>query len=225
MTDDRFIDLDELVLLCNREHGRQHIAEAVACYRAGAFRACIVAAWIAVVFDFVGKLQQLELAGDANGKRRRDEYEQARSSGDVRACLEFERRLLSLARDEFELITSIECKDLERLAEDRHRCAHPSMNASEEVYSPSAETARAHLRNAVVHFLRHPPVQGKAALARVMTDIESAYFPTTTQDAVTQLARSSDLAHHLSATLSWRLSRHFFAKHLTQASSADGSLP
>ena len=34
-------DLDELILTCRNEEGRGYIAEAVACYRAGAYRACI----------------------------------------------------------------------------------------------------------------------------------------------------------------------------------------
>ena len=33
-------DLDELVLTCRTEEARSYIAEAVACYKAGGFRAC-----------------------------------------------------------------------------------------------------------------------------------------------------------------------------------------
>src|SRR3712207_8471465 len=47
-----------LVLRCRSEQARQYIAEAVACYRAGAVRACIVATWVAVVYDFVHKLRE-----------------------------------------------------------------------------------------------------------------------------------------------------------------------
>lgn len=55
-----FVDLDELVLRCRDEQARQYIAEAVACYRAGAFRACIVMTWTAVVFEYIHKLRELE---------------------------------------------------------------------------------------------------------------------------------------------------------------------
>jgi len=189
MTDERFIDLDELVLLCKGEPAKRYISEAVACYRAGAFRSCIVATWIAIVFDIVEKLKQLELTGDANARRRREEFEKLRVSADVRGLLLFERRVPSLARDEFELISEHECADLERLLEDRNRCAHPSMNTADEIYSPSAELARAHLRNAVVHLLRHPPVQGKAALSRILDEIKSVYFPTAIDDVAVHLQR------------------------------------
>jgi hypothetical protein len=106
------------------EQAKRYIAEAVACYRAGAFRSCIVATWIAVVFDFVEKLNQLELAGDANAKKRRGEFERYREHGDVNGSLLFERQVPAMAREEFELISDLERSDLERLIEDRNRCAH-----------------------------------------------------------------------------------------------------
>lgn len=189
MNDERFVDLDELVLFCRGEQAKRYIAEAVACYRAGAFRSCIVATWIAIVFDFVEKLNQLELAGDANAKKRRGEFERYREHGDVKGSLLFERQVPAMAREEFELISDLERSDLERLLEDRNRCAHPSMNAAEELYAPPAELARTHLRNAVMHLLRHAPVQGKAALDRVLAEVQSVYFPTAIADVCVHLAR------------------------------------
>ncbi|MEM1394735.1 MAG: hypothetical protein AAGG00_15880 [Cyanobacteria bacterium P01_H01_bin.150] len=51
-----FIDLDELVVRCRDKQAKQFIKEAIACYKAGAYRTCIVATWNAVVFDFLHKL-------------------------------------------------------------------------------------------------------------------------------------------------------------------------
>ncbi|MEM7580169.1 MAG: hypothetical protein AAF316_10000 [Cyanobacteria bacterium P01_A01_bin.80] len=51
-----FIDLDELVVRCRDKQAKQFIKEAIACYKAGAYRSCIVATWNAVVFDFLHKL-------------------------------------------------------------------------------------------------------------------------------------------------------------------------
>lgn len=50
------IDLDELVLKCRDKQSKKLIQEAVACYKVGAYRSCIVANWNAVVFDFLSKL-------------------------------------------------------------------------------------------------------------------------------------------------------------------------
>jgi hypothetical protein len=56
-----FIDLDELILRCRDKASKKLIQEAVSCYRAGAYRSCIVSTWNAVVFDFLHKLRELDL--------------------------------------------------------------------------------------------------------------------------------------------------------------------
>jgi hypothetical protein len=184
MFEEGLADLDELVLRCRDKKAKSYIAEAVTCYRAGAFRQCIVATWIAVVYDFIHKLQELELAGDKNARTKLHEFEEIHRTGDIKRALDFERRIPGMARDEFELVTPLEYTDLLRLLEDRNRCAHPSMHSLEETYKPAAELARGHLRNVVVYLLQHPPVQGKAALDRLSREVDSEYFPTTTDAAI-----------------------------------------
>lgn len=183
MMEERLADLDELTLRCRNEQARKYIAEAVACYRAAAFRSSIVATWIAVIFDFINKLHELELSGDANAKRKLEEFERIVRAQDIKKSLEFERTALDEAKDTFELISPSEYADLKRLLEDRNRCAHPSMNSFDEVYQPTAELARFHLRNAVIHLLQHPPVQGKSAIDRLSKEVASLYFPTNVSDA------------------------------------------
>jgi hypothetical protein len=190
---EKLSDLDALVLRCRGAAARSYIAEAVGCYKAGSFRASIVATWTAVVYDFLDKLRELELAGDAKAKRLLEKFEGARQSSNWKASLEFERDLLETARTEFELISPVEATDLERLEADRNRCAHPSMSSSHEPYRATAELSRTHIKNAVIYFLEHPPVQGKAAFDRLATDIQSEYFPSETKQAV-DVFRSGPLA-------------------------------
>lgn len=189
-----FLDLDELILLCRNDKARSFIQEAVQCYKSGAYRQTIVAAWIAVVYDIIQKLQELELSGDANAKIHLEKFEKIRKAGDLKAALDFERNILDIAIDEFELISNIEYMDLVRLQEDRNRCAHPAMNIDDEIYQPYPELARSHLRNAVENLLQRPPVQGKAALNRLILDINSEYFPININDAVNYLS-AGPLAH------------------------------
>lgn len=177
MFSERLADLDELVLRCRDDQGREYIREAVACYTAGAFRSCIVATWIAIVYDYLHKLRELELSGDAQAARELKEFHAARESGDLRKSLNFERTILDVAKDKFELISPLEHLDLTRLRDDRNRCAHPSMNSEDEVFQPSPELARYHLRTAVTSLLQHQPVQGKAALGQILQDVDSMYFP------------------------------------------------
>ncbi len=179
-----FIDLDELVLLCRNDKAKSFIHEAVQCYKGTAYRQTIVATWIAVVYDIIHKLQELEMTGDANATKVLANYEKIRTENDIKGSLEFERGILDTAKKEFELLSEIEYIDLIRLRDDRNRCAHPAMNLNDEIYQPSPELARSHLRNAIEYLLQRPPVQGKAALARLMSDVDSDYFPTKVEEAV-----------------------------------------
>lgn len=181
-------DLDELILKCRDDRAKAYITEAVASYRAGAFRSAIVGAWIAVCFDVIEKLRELALSGDKEAEKHTEELEKTRKSGDIAKALKFERELLELARDKFELISHVEFIDLERLQEDRNRCAHPSLISEDQVFSPSAELARVHLHSAVTHLLQHPPVQGKYALDRLVKEVDSEYFPDNKDKARVSLA-------------------------------------
>lgn len=176
-------DLDELILRCRDDRAKAYVREAVASYRAGAFRSAIVATWIAVCFDFIEKLQELALAGDKEAESQVGELEKIRSAGDVTRALRFEKDLLISARDKFELISPLEYIDLARLQEDRNRCAHPSLVAEGEAYHPSAELARLHISSAVISVLQHAPAQGKYALDRLLKEVASDYFPIKFEDA------------------------------------------
>lgn len=186
-----FIDLDELILRCRDKLSRKFIQEAVSCYRAGAFRSCIVATWNAVVFDFLHKLRELELLGDREAARLLEEFDNLRSSGkQFRELWQFESSIPEIALTKFELISTVEKSDIERLFEDRSRCAHPSMTSLEEPFEATAELARYHLRSAVIHLLERPPVQGRAARERIFQDIKSEYFPVDPELAIKYFQKS-----------------------------------
>jgi hypothetical protein len=172
-----FIDLDELIVRCRDKLAKKFIQEAVACYRSGAYRSCIVATWNAVVFDFLHKLRELELLGNGEATNILRSFEQISSEKKVKELWQFELDIPNIALTKFEFISPVEKSDIERLFEDRSRCAHPSMTSLEEPFEATAELARYHLRSAVMHFLQRPPVQGRSALKRIWQDIESEYFP------------------------------------------------
>ena len=156
-------------------------------FKAGAFRASIVVTWVAVVFDFVAKLQELALAGDKNALGKIEDFSNIVKTGDVGKALEFERGILVTARDEFEFIGPLAYSDLVRLHEDRNKCAHPSMLDPDTDFQPSPEAARYHIVNAVLHVLEHGPAQGKAALDRLLGELEMTYFPASVEELVVHL--------------------------------------
>jgi hypothetical protein len=191
------IDIEVLALRCRSEQAKVHISEAVLCYRSGAYRATIVSVWIAVIFDLVDKVRELALAGEGNANAIWNQYQtyiqqiEDGSEQGIKSALQFERTLIRTCKDKLQFFDQQQMVDLERLHEDRHRCAHPSFQRVGEPYRPSAEQARLHLTNAVSHVLSQPPLQGRAQLSRLQTLVSSTYFPHEHEQAVIQLRASA----------------------------------
>lgn len=183
-------DLEDLVARCRHARARSLIREAVDCYHAGAYRSCVVATWIALVYDIIDKLRELALTGDATAKIDVSEFDRIQRERDTDAALKFERTILEVARDKYELVSSQEYADLKRLFEDRNRFGHPNLNQDLEEFRATPELARTHLRNAIEHLMERPPVQGKAALSRICEIVDSEFFPVEVEDALEALKAS-----------------------------------
>lgn len=179
-------DLDELVMRCRDERAKKYIDEAVRCYRSGAYRAAVVATWIAVCFDFVDKLRELAAAGDSQAEKITADLAKHQAAGDFQSAMKFEATIPSLAL-QFEFVSHTEKIDLERLKEDRNRCAHPSQNNNSEVFEVASELSRLHIRNAVCHLLQHEPAQGNGAMNRLLEDIDSVTFPSSFEKILARL--------------------------------------
>src|SRR5690606_36378916 len=54
-------------------------------------------------------------------------------------------------------------------------------------YQPASELARCHVVNAVTHLLQHGPAQGKAAMDRLLSELEQNYFPKSVDELVVHL--------------------------------------
>ncbi len=193
---ERLVDLDEMILRCRTTQAKEYISEAVSCYRGGAYRAVIVNTWVAIVYDLIDKIRELSISGDTAAKRIIDGFESYQKQIDegneqaIKKSLEFERNILDTSKNELQFFDKQQYLDLQRLREDRHRCAHPSFHREDGPYKPSAEQARMHLRNAIVHVLSQPPVQGKSAIKKILSLISSSYFPRDIKNAKAQLAES-----------------------------------
>ncbi|MCB9458089.1 MAG: hypothetical protein H6670_00460 [Anaerolineaceae bacterium] len=180
-------DLDELTLRCQNPEVKVYVDEAVACYKIGAFRACIVLTWTAVVCDFIEKMKELTDAGEGRAKLILGKHHEAQRKNNISEAQNLEQHLLEWAHDDFELLSHVQKEELERLQKDRNRCAHISMMSEDEIYHPTAEQARYHLRNAIEFLIQHEPVQGRSALERLRNDIKSKYFPIAEEKAVVRL--------------------------------------
>jgi hypothetical protein len=160
------------------------IGEAVTTSRARAYRAAIMSAWVAVAYDIITKIRELASQGDAAAKAVQKELAdaiEAQVKGDEAAIArlqKIERGLLEQSLNVFEFLSPQEYNDLVRLKEDRNLCAHPAFTRGDLLFQPGPELVRTHIVHAVRHLLQHPPVQGKAALARLKADLLQPSFPT-----------------------------------------------
>jgi hypothetical protein len=168
--------LEDLLNDVRDRESRHYLEEATLAYNAGAFRAAIVATWVAVAFDLIAKIRQLAAADDpaANDFTRR--LDQAIEGDSISQQLAIERNLLKDAHEKFEFIELRELRELERLRDDRHVCAHPAFVRPEVAFEPSAELVRAHLATAVDAVLSKGPTPGKRAIERFMAEIERDSF-------------------------------------------------
>ena len=86
--------LEDLLNEVRDRESRRYLDEAIRAYQVGAFRAAIVATWVAVAFDLIAKIRQLAATGDdgANDFIRR--LDQAIEGDSPNRQLTIERNLL-----------------------------------------------------------------------------------------------------------------------------------
>lgn len=185
-------NLDELIQKIRNVHPRNYIIEAVASYRAGAYRTALITTWIAVCVDIIEKVKELNASGDGAAKNIDDRLHKI-SPSDPSAMLAFEKDILEIACDQLELITVIEKTHLERLKEDRNICAHPTFSADGSQFSPLAELALSYIVQASNYLLIHPPVRGKVVLERLFDLINEASFPEDEEKAFIVLSSENNL--------------------------------
>lgn len=169
--------LDELILKIRNQETKEYFSEAINAYNAGAYRASIMSLWIAVVYDIISKIKELNIQEDPQAKQYVNKIDTAIENNDINTFLSIEQDVLEVAYNKFEFLSFQEHKDLERLKIDRHRCAHPTFSDKDSLFQPVPELVRTHLVYSVKHLLKHQPIQGKSALDRIKKDITSNTFP------------------------------------------------
>jgi hypothetical protein len=170
-------DLDALALTVREPRSRDYIQEAIAAYRAGAYRPAIVATWVGVAFDLIIKLREIAAAGDGKATAEMATFDGWVNANDQGNLQGFEAKLLQNVQDSFGFLNAQDVLHLERLKEDRNHCAHPSFYSDQELFAPTSELVRMHIVHAVTLVLARPPIQGRVLIERFMTDLQSPAFP------------------------------------------------
>ncbi len=185
-------NLDELVQRVRSPHAKNYLNEAVVSYRAGAYRASLIATWIAVCVDIIEKVKELSASGDAAAKAIEDRLKKI-SPSDPASMLAFEKDVLGIASDQLELISVIEKMHLERLKEDRNICAHPTFSIDGAQFTPLAETALSYIVQSSNYLLIQRPVKGKSVIDRIYELINESSFPEDEEKAYIVLSSDNNL--------------------------------
>lgn len=186
-------DLDELSQTVIHRISRRYVDEAIASYRAGAYRAAIGITWVAVCADVIEKLRELSSLGDLEARAKSDQFDKILASQNVTEMLSFERDLLEVACDKLELISTNEKRLLERIREDRNRAVHPSFHDDGTQLEFLPETVRVHIVNACIILFSVPPTKGKVVVQSIFELICEGSFPKTVNDAHKVLSSRSHL--------------------------------
>lgn len=175
--DKGFIDLDVLLISIRNGQSKSYFLDAVRAYKAGALRAALTSAWVALVYDLIAKYRELSAMGDAAAAKFLQDWDNATVAGDVKKLLQLEASVIDDATKNTQVVNQLAGKHLARLREDRHLCAHPAFSAEAELFEPSHELVRLHLVNAVEFVLSQEPLQGKAIFELFDADVQSPGFP------------------------------------------------
>mgnify|MGYP003386377248 CR=1 FL=1 len=175
--DTHLTDLDALALTIRDSRSKVYIDEAIYSYRAGAYRASIVATYVAVTFDLIMKIREIAAGGDADAVQLSKELDVNIEANNTQKLLKIEGTLIEESHARFQLVGPQEKHFLIRLKDDRHLCAHPAFSAEGELFKPTPDLVRSHIVHAIAFVLSQPPIQGKAVLNIFTADVASTAFP------------------------------------------------
>lgn len=172
------IEIQDMLSKCKDSNSKMYIDEAIKCYNANAYRACINYTWLAVFTNIIYKINQLSELGNANAQLMINNFEAIIEKNNITNFLKFEREILKETCNKFKFIDAITLIDLQRLQEDRNRCSHPSFyKKSDETYQPSAYLARHYLLVSIDKLISENNIYGKEIIDIIINEINNPYFP------------------------------------------------
>jgi hypothetical protein len=151
---------------------KKYFSEVMVSYSSGCFRSSVVMLWSVAICDILFKLVQLaEHYGDSVAKGILRDIEAARLANPKSP--EWEWKLVEEVKARTQLLEAGDYASLEALQKHRHLSAHPILSASEALFEPNKETARAHIRNTLEGVLTKPAIMTKKIFDAFVEDLEA----------------------------------------------------
>lgn len=177
-------DMEELISSIEDNQVKDYMKEAMSCYMANAYRACIVLTYLALFDDIVKKLGEL---GKVNKKAKKiyDEAQNKINEQDV-----YENYLIEqLASNS--LIPKLDTSFLDILRQLRNKSAHPSG------HSASAEEARFVFYESINRFLSKPILTTTQLVDDILARLDDQhFFPSSSVSKVADIVKKEILNIH-----------------------------
>lgn len=178
-------DMEELVNSVEDNQVKDYMEEALSCYMANAYRACIVLTYIALFDDIVKKLGEL---GKVNKKARiiYDEAQKKINAQDV-----YESYVIDQLKAN-SLLPALDTTFLDTLRVLRNKSAHPSG------HNASAEEARFIFYEAIQRFLSKPILTTTQLVDEILARLdEKHFFPSTDISKISAVVKKElENIHH-----------------------------
>ena len=159
----RLIDLEELIHDVKNKSLLPNLREAISCYQASSYRACIILSFNSLVDDLIEKLKHLK---DVNGEAKRIYL----YIGDlIEKQAPYENTLIEMLVKE-KIFSELDGELYKIFQKLRHKSAHPSG------FSPSAECARFVFTEIIRGFLSKDSLLSTSRIDKLLADIPEEKF-------------------------------------------------
>ncbi|OMF43340.1 hypothetical protein CXK86_27995 [Paenibacillus sp. BGI2013] len=160
-------DIEEMLNKVESPETKVHMSEALRCYNAGSYKACVIMSVISAIYDLHMKVKAMA-SSDLACRELDDKVEQKKRDLEV-----YEKYLVEqCATAEIDMLNSNEAKELIRCLDTRNDCAHPNS------FVCSPEKARDVFTSVIDILLSKPVLFGFRHMKGLIEELEEkSFFP------------------------------------------------
>ena len=152
---------------------KEYFQEVVSSYSNGNYRSAIVMLYTVAICDMLFKLQELkDMFNDSIASEILTEVEKCRNEHDNKSKSRWEKEFVDNVYKKTDLLDLEAYTNLNHLYDHRNFSAHPALNDSYELISPTKETTVAHIKNILNSILVKPPIFIKNIVTTLTEDLK-----------------------------------------------------
>ena len=152
---------------------KEYFQEVISSYSNGNYRSAIVMLYTVAICDMLFKLQELkDMFNDTVADQILAEVEKCRNEYDNKSKSRWEKELVDNVYRKTALLDLEAYTNLNHLYDHRNFSAHPALNDSYELITPTKETTVAHIKNILNGILIKPPIFIKNIVSTLTEDLK-----------------------------------------------------